>query len=763
MRDSTSAKHRGGGVDASLAAGILEVTPVIVLALDPEGCIEYANPYFEALTGRSLAEFRGLDWFSTFLPERDRERIREFFRTSLGDVPVRGHVNAIVTSSGTERMIEWNGRVLRDESGKISNLVSVGKDVTDELRAAREHRETERRLASVFENTFDAQVLLAVEPGNVLRIVAVNRRYVDELRSLGFDVSTERLVGMSRDELLALFNLRPDDATVEVERSRYLEAIEGGHAVRFQQTLPLGREAIHTEVSIAPVLDESGACKHVVWTSRDVTERVRGEERIRASEAGLRHILDGMFAFVGLYDLEGAMIEVNRAPLEAAGLTREDVLGRPFWETYWWSYSEEAQAKIRQALARAAHGEIVRDDFVVRIRDGRLITSDAMFGPLVDGSGRVYGVVGCGVDVTERKEAEQALERAQSLLLDAEHLAKLGSWSWNVATGEVHWSPEMYRQYGVDPAEHPNPTFELAMSRIHPDDIARVQENTERGLACGVISPVEYRLVCGDGGPRVMRGEGHVTDGPHGKVVRGFVQDIAERKRYEEQILAQLAEKDVLLREIHHRVKNNLQVVSSLLFLQQQSVASEEVITTLRESRARVAAMGLVHEKLYSPSANLSHIDIADYARDLAASLLTTYGVDDARIAVVVRGEGLSLALDEAIPCGLILNELISNAFKHAYPRGRKGAVSVDVGSEGGSFVLTVSDDGIGMPAGVGDGRPTSLGLRLIERLARQLGGTIERSGPPGTSYRLVAPLARAVPRRAATRWEREGRATRPG
>ncbi len=214
--------------------------------------------------------------------------------------------------------------------------------------------------------------------------------------------------------------------------------------------------------------------------------------------------------------------------------------------------------------------------------------------------------------------------------------------------------------------------------------------------------------------------------------------DITERKYAEDSIKASLREKEVLLKEIHHRVKNNLQVVSSLLNLQLKRIEDKEAVEMLREGRDRIRAMALIHEALYG-SENLSGVDFTGYVRTLAERLFRSYGISSDTVALEIAASEAVLGIDTAIPCGLIINELVSNSLKHAFPNGRKGKIRINLHSEGNNrFLLTVSDNGIGFPADVDFRSTESLGLQLVCTLIDQLEGTIELHREQGTEFRIA-------------------------
>jgi PAS domain S-box-containing protein len=224
-----------------------------------------------------------------------------------------------------------------------------------------------------------------------------------------------------------------------------------------------------------------------------------------------------------------------------------------------------------------------------------------------------------------------------------------------------------------------------------------------------------------------------------GKVVGivGVMRDITERKQAEEQIKASLKEKEVLLKEIHHRVKNNLQVISSLLYLQSKNIKDKQTIKMFRDSESRVRSMSLVHERLYQ-SQDLARVDFAEYMRSLANHLFRSYGINTNVIQLKINSDDVFLGVDTAIPCGLIINELVSNSLKHAFPDGREGEVCIELRADDGQLTLMVSDNGVGFPQDL-DFRDTgSLGLQLVNTLVEQIEGTIELDRSSGTAFRIA-------------------------
>jgi len=213
--------------------------------------------------------------------------------------------------------------------------------------------------------------------------------------------------------------------------------------------------------------------------------------------------------------------------------------------------------------------------------------------------------------------------------------------------------------------------------------------------------------------------------------------EIAERQRAEEKVRASLREKEILLKEIHHRVKNNLQIISSLLELQCAYIHDEQALRFFRESQDRIKAMALVHERLYA-STDLASICVCEYLESLASHLMLTYGKDPGRITLAFESEKFCLGIEEAIPCGLIVNELISNSLKHAFPGGTTGAITVNCRiADEGMIVLSVGDDGVGFPSGLDFRQTETLGLQIVNILTQQLNGTIHLRNDGGAMFTI--------------------------
>lgn len=273
--------------------------------------------------------------------------------------------------------------------------------------------------------------------------------------------------------------------------------------------------------------------------------------------------------------------------------------------------------------------------------------------------------------------------------------------------------------------------------RIHPSDREEILSNLSRDLEGGIHSQ-EYRFQHQDGSYRWLYDELKVVPDQQGKPreLIGYWADITDRKQAEELLKASLVEKETLLKEIHHRVKNNLQIISSLLRLQSRKIQDGTALKSLAESQNRVQVMALVHEQLYR-SDNLADINFSEYIQTLVGNLFRSY---DARgVTFSINIENIALAIDIAIPCGLLVNELVSNSLKYAFPEGRTGCICISMtASDENEYILKIGDNGVGIPADVDWTKTKSLGLQLVRKLTKQLEGEISLARSQGTEFRLT-------------------------
>lgn len=272
---------------------------------------------------------------------------------------------------------------------------------------------------------------------------------------------------------------------------------------------------------------------------------------------------------------------------------------------------------------------------------------------------------------------------------------------------------------------------------IHPDDLQGVFESRARTLD-GKFEPLEYRLVDKDGKAVYVRTSSRpVFEGGQAVGITGIITDITEQKRARDQLSASLNEKDILLKEVHHRVKNNMQIISSLLNLQLDGIRDDQQKTALLDCQSRIYSMALVHERIYK-SESFERVDFGGYIEVLANMLLRSHAGERTGIRLVLHLESIYISLEKAVSCGLIVNELITNGVRHAFVERDDGTLTITLRSEGEKILLQVDDDGKGLPEGFDPMKQETLGVRLVQMLVEQIRGTLDISSANGASFRVL-------------------------
>ncbi|GGY23081.1 hypothetical protein GCM10011289_28550 [Paludibacterium paludis] len=484
-----------------------------------------------------------------------------------------------------------------------------------------------------------------------------------------------------------------------------------------------------------------GAIAGLICTFADVTAQIEAEKLRQATEARARRMLDSLSIFVGILSPDGILLESNRAPLDAARIAAAEVIGRPLWECYWWNHSPAVQACIRHAVGQATSGSVSRFDTDSRMAQGELVAVDFMLSPVRDEHGRISELIASSIDISQRKRSEEALRLSEERFRQVVEAVPEGLVVVNTS-GQIELvNQRMSHLFGYERDElvgHPLAMLVPETQRTHHDGYfsgyMRAPHNREMSQRNdihgrrkdGSLFPVEVGL--------------NALDTSRGTMALATVADITRRRADQMLIERALEEKTVLLNEVHHRVKNNLQVISSLLRLQ-SGIASPEAREVLEQSQNRVRAMALIHQLLYERS-DFMDLDFAVYCQQLCRLLSDSITLrDGVSIALDIGPAPVTLSLHRAVPCGLLVNELVTNAVKHAFPNHRGGRIDVRVSQPTPEEVrISVADNGIGLPADIRPGTSSTLGFQLIPLLVDQAGGRLELNVGGGTRFDIVLP-----------------------
>ncbi|MEE8575181.1 MAG: histidine kinase dimerization/phosphoacceptor domain -containing protein, partial [Thermodesulfobacteriota bacterium] len=389
----------------------------------------------------------------------------------------------------------------------------------------------------------------------------------------------------------------------------------------------------------------------------------------------------------------------------------------------------EDKERVEATINKGRVGEPWNIEQRLLFSDGTVKTIQSIGKPFKDSVGKVVMIVGTIQDITARKKAEEQFSELS--LRNEAVISSIPDIVMEVDNKKIYtWANKVGLKFfghdviGKEASEYfvgEQDTYDVVKPMFDGSEDVIYVESWQRRY---------------DGEKRLLAWWSHVLKDPHGNVTGALstARDITEKNLAEQQVINALEEKEILLKEVHHRVKNNLQVISSMLNLQSSYIKDVETQTVLSDSQNRIKSMALIHEMLYK-SHNFSRIDISTYMHELMAILFSTYNLGGGTIDLNEKIQVIAVDIDTAIPIGLITNELVSNSLKYAFPDGRDGTVSIEFITEpDGTRTLIVSDDGVGMPKEFALDNINSLGLNLVKMLTKQLGATLEVNADEGTS-----------------------------
>jgi PAS domain S-box-containing protein len=690
------------------------------------------NPTFERHTGLKVADIVGRTVRELF-PDTEPVWIEQYGKVALTGEPV--HFEGWFGPLG--RCFEVNA--YQTEPGRFA---VVFFDVTERKQAEEALRESEERLRLLGDNLPESAVYQYVhEPDGSVRF-------------LYFSAGMERLNGVSVEEVLAdAGTLHRQIAPEYLERLVEAEARSAQELSDFNMEMPMllpDGQVRWMQLHSRPRRLPDG---RVIWdgVQTDVTNRKKAEELLLESEGRFRRLVNQAPIPLCFVNKDGVLVYSNDRFVQTFGYTHEDV---PTLKEWWLlAYPEEnyrhwVLATWEEAVERAAKEDtdIQPIEYNVTCKNGTVRVVEISGITIEDNFLATFS------DLTERKRTEAALRESEvkyrnlfTNMTEEVHFWKLvNDESGQIKTWRVvDVNPPTLKSWGRKSLEE---TIGKTADEIYPGATAHYMPVVQKIMREGIPysfedyfpPPVDkyYRFTS------VPFGDHFITTGADITSIKKA--ELALQKAHDELAIQveertrELREKEVLLKEVHHRVKNNLQVISSLVGLQADGSTDETVREVLRDVTYRVRSMALVHEKLYQ-SADLGQIDFADYAQSLLSYLWRAHGAAAANVRMTLDLSTVLLPVDTAVPCGLILNELAGNALKHAFRGRSEGEVTISLQSLAeGRVRLGVHDDGVGLPDGFDWRQPPSLGLRLVQMLSGQLDADVEVSGEEGTRFEIT-------------------------
>jgi PAS domain S-box-containing protein len=458
------------------------------------------------------------------------------------------------------------------------------------------------------------------------------------------------------------------------------------------------------------------------------------QELLGAAEEKYRNLFDNANDAIVITDLEGRVTSWNYAAKKVFGWTFREAAGQNIQSLL---VSPDMVDDYNQTIKKVLNGEVVpRWEIVCKRKDATTMDVSMTISPLKDMEYNINGVSVIFRDITERKWAWSALQQSELKYRD---LFENANDAIFILDSNLNYKDVNKKAVEVSGYQRKELLKMNIFDIIPPEQHMMAKLEFQKLSKFGFYEKFNGKIIRKDG--RIIDVEinsSAIKD--NDKVIgsRDILRDITERKLNEEKIKASLEEKEVLLKEVHHRVKNNMQIISSLLRLQSGYITDEKNIEIFKESQNRILSMSLVHEKLYT-SRDFTKIDIKDYITDLTNTLLYSGKSSGGHIALKLVVDDVFLGVNSAVPFGLMLNELVTNCIKHAFPDGTDGKITIGLHETGdGGIELIVSDNGVGIPEDIDFRKTESLGLHLVTILAeQQLRGEISMVRNGGTEFRI--------------------------
>ena len=463
----------------------------------------------------------------------------------------------------------------------------------------------------------------------------------------------------------------------------------------------------------------------------DITERSRTEATLRESELWLSSVFDALEESVVVLTPERVIRDVNPATERIFVYGKKEVIGRTAEILH---VSQEHFVKFGLRISEAfSGGESAQFEFELKRKNGEIFPTHHTVSFLKDKDGAPIGIVSAVRDITERRTLEEARRRSEQRYRDIFEATADALIILDDSGRVVDVNPAACRMYGYTKEEF----IQLhGHDIVHPDKRS-LFDKALQSLRAKQNFSTESIDVKKDGTHFWVEVRSSHLEYDEGMYLLALVKDINDRKKAEEFIKASLSEKEVLLREIHHRVKNNLALVNSLLSLQSRDAKDEFHRQLFDDAQSRIRSMALVHERLCQ-SKNLAHVSLEEYVRSLLDHLLLTQKGIGSIVVMNTHVESVQLGLDRAVPLGFLINEIVSNALRHALPNHERGSIDFSLRSVGNrELELIIKDDGVGLPDSVDFEKPQSFGLNLVKLFTQQLHGEIELVKDGGTQFRI--------------------------
>jgi PAS domain S-box-containing protein len=691
---------------------VVESAAEAIISINSQGNVIFWNKEAQNIFGYSEGEMIGQS-VSMIMPSRFRkafeEGMKSFVSSNLTKFTMDSPEIRALRKDGTEFPFEYVGSMW--ESGGQHYFTVIVNDITQKLKAD----EVSSTLTAIVENSNDA-------------IVGKNLNGT----VLSWNHGAEEIYGYTADEMIgnSVSRIFPPGSD---ELEQILDNVSQGETIAHYHTHRITKNGDKIDISLttSPIKDSYGNIIGASSISRDITRQKQAERALQKTEAQLSMITTNMADVICQANKDGIYIYISPSVKSILGYEPTEMVGKSMFDFV----HPDDRDKVTSCMQDAV-GKCLTQSAQYRYQkaDGSYLWFGTKGTPIFDEDGEINGFVCNSRDITQQKNAEDALRESEEKYRTLIESAKdpISVMDYNgvfILTNKAGAN-----SFNMEPPEMLGKSLRELFPKNADKQMELIRKVFTTGEGLEVEIPLKYGEVEKWYSTRIQP-----LFGPENKVqnVQIISRDITDIKETQIKLEQALEDKDMLMKEIYHRVKNNLMVISSLLNLQSRYIKDEEARGIFKESQDRAHSMALIHERLYR-SKDLKHMDFGDYIRKLSMDLFRTYVANSARVQLELEVEDVMIDINTAIPLGLIINELVSNSMKHAFPNAESGKIRVEFKEDGNSCVLVVSDTGVGFPLDIEPDQSDSLGLQLVTSLTQQIGGELELKRSPGTTFRIT-------------------------
>jgi PAS domain S-box-containing protein len=718
---------------------LFENSPIGIFHSSTEGKFYMVNKALSTMWGYDSTEDLVTQVNKTNINEKlyvDSTKRPNFVSDVLKDDKWHSYKNRFYKKDGSIMTADLSFRAVKDDNFNIEYLEGFVKDVTRETEAEIALNKSESRYQLISENTGDVIWIMKIDSWkfnyispSAYHLTGYTQKNLMK-KSIRDIIKTHSYHDISKNLHQRINLLKTGDKSAQV-MINYVNIIHKNGSI------------VPTEVVTTLLIDENGNINEILGVSRDITERKESEKKIREIMQKNEYAMAISKMANWELDVKKCIFSFNPRFYMMLGITFDDV------GSYQMEMDDFIQTYAHPDFIDKLNGAVIQgmesDDPYFQIQiEGKLKRSNGesfwvntWFRGEKDENGVTIRLHGVNQDITERKIIEKSLIESEdkyktlfeadpnyTILIDINHFIM----DVNAATIDIT---------GLSKEK-------LIGKHLNDLDIILDEDKAEHAdkiidlLDGNKVKPFEARLMDKNGNLRWVNVR--LTSIEKDNVISYILiiaSDITELKQYENEIQESLREKEILLQEIHHRVKNNMQIISSLLSIQTRYVDDEESINVLKESQNRVKSLAMIHEKLYK-SKNFNKIYLLDYIESLVWDLFYSYGIEKGRIKPILDIDDIKLNIETSVPCGLIITELVSNCLKYAFPDQSEGELKVSLKIIDDFYELIINDNGVGIPEDIDFFNTDSLGLQLVNSLTDQIDGKIEFDRSSGTKFTII-------------------------